>query len=182
MKVYPPRSPARHVRVPAFVPVPSRRRADGWTALRQAAFLVALARTGSVSQAAREVGMARETAYRLRSREGAGSFAAAWDRVMGREARQGKTGRAGKVTADERARRALDGMIKPMVFGGAFVGVAPKADNSALLGHLAQLDRGVAAGFANPERSQGFAARSASPSPPRRGGDESPPPQRQASR
>ena len=90
MKTYPPKSPACHIRVPAFLPVPGRRRADGWTALRQAAFLVALARTGSVSQAAREVGMARETAYRLRSREGGESFAAAWDRVLGRRTEQGR--------------------------------------------------------------------------------------------
>lgn len=160
MESYPPKSPARHVRVPAFVPVPGRHRADGWTALRQAAFLVALGRSGSVSKAAREVGMARETVYRLRSREGAESFAVGWDRVIGR-----KTGRAAKVTADERARRALDGLIKPTVYDGALVGIVPKADNSALLGHLAQLDRGAAAGAAASQRSEGFARGSASPSP-----------------
>ena len=163
MKTYPPKSPACHIRVPAFLPVPGRCRADGWTALRQAAFLVALARTGSVSQAAREVSMARETAYRLRSREGAESFAAAWDQVLGR-----RTGQRGKVTADERARRALDGLIKPMSYGGLFTGIAPKADNSALLGHLAHLERRAAAGAAASERSRGFTHRRASPSPPRR--------------
>ncbi len=117
--------------------------------------------------------MARETAYRLRSREGAESFAAAWDGVLGRQAgpggaRPGRTGRAAKVTAGERARRALDGLIKPMVYGGAFVGVAPKADNSALLGYLAQLDRGAKAAGVVDERSQGFTPARASLSLPRR--------------
>ena len=141
---------------------------DGWRALRQAAFLVALARTGSVSQAAREVGMARETAYRLRSRAGAESFAAAWDRVLGRKTGQGRNGQGGKVTAEERARRALEGLIKPMSYGGVFTGIAPKTDNCALLGHLAQLERRPAARAAASERSQGFTHRRASPSPPRR--------------
>ena len=168
MKTYPPRSPACHIRVPAFLPVSGRRRADGWTALRQAAFLVALARSGSVSQAAREVGMARETAYRLRSREGAESFAAAWDRVIGRRTVRAGTGHGGKVTAEERARRALDGLIRPMSYGGVFIGIAPKADNSALLAHLAQLERRPAARAAASERSQGFTHRRASPSPARR--------------
>lgn len=162
MKTYPPRSPARHVRVPAFVPVPSRARVDGWTAARQAAFLVALAHGGSVSGAARVVGMARESAYRLRAREGAESFAAAWDRVTGRDA-----GVRRKVTAGERAQRALDGLIAARSYRGAFVGIVPKADNPALLGHLARLDRGAPTGTADGGRSQGFAPGLASPSPPR---------------
>ena len=163
MKTYPPRSPARHIRVPAFLPVPGRHRADGWTVLRQAAFLVALARTGSVSQATREVGMARETAYRLRARAGAESFAATWDHVLGHRAAQ-----RAKVTPGERARRALEGLIKPLVYRGEFTGMARKADNAALLGHLAQLERGSAGRGTERERSRGFAPRAVSPSPLRR--------------
>jgi hypothetical protein len=45
--------------VPAFVPVPLRTRADGWTALRQAEFLGYLAETLSVAEAARRVNMER---------------------------------------------------------------------------------------------------------------------------
>ena len=37
---------------------------------------------GSVGAAARAVGMGRVSAYRLRERKGAASFAAAWDRAM----------------------------------------------------------------------------------------------------
>jgi hypothetical protein len=154
MKRYPPivARPPRHVRVPAFSPVPLRGRGDGWTPLRQAAFLGALAETGSVVAAARKVAMARETAYRLRRRAGAESFAAAWDKVTGRV-----TAPPAKVTSDARMQRALYGLLKPVMYGGRHVGTVRKADNSALLGHLAQLDRGLAEGHMGPGRSQSFA-------------------------
>lgn len=124
----------RHV--PAFAPVPLRHRGDGWTPLRQAAFLGALAETGCVRTAARRVGLSRETAYRLRKRPGAGSFAAAWDKVLGRE-----SGPARKVTPDELRQRALFGLLKPRMYGGRHVSTVRKADNSALLRFLAQIAR-----------------------------------------
>lgn len=125
---------ARHVRVPAFLPVPLRARNDGWTPLRQAQFLVALAQTRSVRKAALTAGMSRETAYRLRSKPGAESFVAAWDAVLGLAANR-------KVTPAERMRRAFDELVRPLVRGGQCVGLARKTDNSALLALLAQLDR-----------------------------------------
>ena len=157
MKRYPPRKAAHHARVPAFVPVATRSRKDGWSARRQAAFLAALAITGSVSEAARRVSMARETAYRLRQRKGAESFAAAWHAIVGRcgEARR-------KVTPEERARRAIEGLLKPVIYRGKHVANQRKPDNSALLGFLAQLDRGQGSAQRERERSQGFARRSAS--------------------
>ena len=160
MKSYPPivRRPARHVRVPAFSPVPLRSRGDGWTPERQAAFLAALAETGSVCAAARRVGMARETAYRLRRKRGAESFAAAWDVVLGR----GGEGRR-KVSSEERARRALYGLLKPVFHRGEHVATVKKADNSALLGHLAQLGRAGRYAAATAGRSQGFTPASVSP-------------------
>ncbi|MBA3942414.1 MAG: hypothetical protein C0520_14505 [Sphingopyxis sp.] len=67
----------------AFTPVPlDRHRADGWTADTQANFIRALSAMGSVGQAAKAVGMGRRSAYRLRDRPGAASFAAAWDRAL----------------------------------------------------------------------------------------------------
>ena len=45
-------------------------------------FIAALARTGCVGRAAREAGMSRESAYRLRLRKGAECFAGAWDSIM----------------------------------------------------------------------------------------------------
>ena len=49
-----------YARVPPFLPVPLRARADGWTPERQARFIGLLAETGSVVEAARAVGMSRE--------------------------------------------------------------------------------------------------------------------------
>jgi len=176
MKTYPPAQATRpvHRRVPAFVPVPLRGRADGWTPARQAAFLGALALTRSVRAAARRVGMARETAYRLRRRAGAGSFAAAWDAVLGRS-----TPARRKVTPEERARRALHGLLKPLIYRGRHVATVEKADDGALLGHIAALDRSGWPERSAGGRSQGFAPRSASTSgargtgrnPPRQGED-----------
>ncbi len=63
-----------------FVPVPLlRKRANGWTAERQRRFVTALSVMGAVGPAARAVGMGRASAYRLRERAGAESFAEAWD-------------------------------------------------------------------------------------------------------
>ena len=61
---------------------PPKIRRDGWTAERQLRFLDVLARTGSVTRAAAAAGMSRESAYRLRNRASAVSFAAAWDRLL----------------------------------------------------------------------------------------------------
>lgn len=159
MKNYPPRSlrRARHVRVPAFFPVPLRGRADGWTPKRQADFLGALAETRCVTLAARRVRMARETAYRLRRRRGGESFAAAWDAALGRARDIPR-----KVTDGESARRAFEGLLKPHFWHGKHVGNQRKADNSALLAHLAQLDRALAGADAIGGRSQSFGARFAS--------------------
>lgn len=68
--------------IPAFMPVPARARRDGWTPERQRVFIAALARTGCVGRAAAAAGMSRESAYRLRRREGAARFAAAWDSIL----------------------------------------------------------------------------------------------------
>jgi len=73
----------RQPRVPAFYPVPTRGRRDGWTGQRQAEFLGMLVETRSVIGACEAVGMSRNSAYRLRARPGAESFAAAWDVALG---------------------------------------------------------------------------------------------------
>jgi hypothetical protein len=67
---------------PSFDPVPGRARRDGWTPDRQRLFLHELAQTRSVGRSAASVGMSRESAYRLRARPGAASFAAAWDLAL----------------------------------------------------------------------------------------------------
>jgi hypothetical protein len=138
-----------HVRVPRFVPVPLRARADGWTAERQARFVGLLAETGSVAAAARAVGMSRMTAYRLRGRFGAGSFAHAWDTIVA--ARAGVSPCSPdypkrKVTPDELAEHAHEGAFHVVMHGGRFVRAVRKPSNSALLRHLRRLDAAAARG------------------------------------
>jgi hypothetical protein len=133
-------------RLPAFHPVPIRLRADGWTPLRQAEFIGMLAETGSVSAAAAFVGMARETAYRLRRRPDAAEFAHAWDvaLVLAGVRRPGEAPLAPpsrKVTGGPTWRMLVDGSWRPLMRRGKYAGSMQKADNSALLAFLAQLDR-----------------------------------------
>ena len=67
----------------AFTPVPlARARHDGWTPRRQQLFIDRLALIGLVSAAAKAVGMSAKSAYALRKRPGAESFAAAWDAAV----------------------------------------------------------------------------------------------------
>ena len=149
----PPRTP--RPRLPAFAPVPVKRRADGWTPVRQAEFIGVLAETGSVRAAAEFVGMARETAYRLRRKPGAEEFARAWDIALrNARARFGWSLRGAegadtlvppKVSPDELWRRIVDGRWRPLLRRGKYVGSVHKPDNSALLSHIAQLDRSLRA-------------------------------------
>ena len=65
-----------------FVPAPTRKRHAGWTAEKQRKFIERLALTGSAGQASAAAGVASSSAYRLRNKAGADSFAAAWDAAM----------------------------------------------------------------------------------------------------
>jgi hypothetical protein len=62
-----------------FTPAPTRKRHAGWTAERQRKFIEHLALTGNVGEACAIVGVASSSAYRLRNKAGAESFARAWD-------------------------------------------------------------------------------------------------------
>ncbi len=67
-----------------FAPVAmTRNRHDGWVPERQRMFLKALSVTGSVEAAAKMVQMSRKSAYALRNRSNAESFARAWDIAIG---------------------------------------------------------------------------------------------------
>lgn len=66
----------------AFTPVPLRRRSDGWSPDLQLRFIVALSNGLTPGEAAGSLGKNRQNAYALRKREGAESFAAAWDHVV----------------------------------------------------------------------------------------------------
>lgn len=71
----PPYDPADY----RWVPVRRRPRRDGWTEEKQRRFIETLADTGVVGLAAKEVGMTRESAYKLRRSAHAAAFARAWD-------------------------------------------------------------------------------------------------------
>lgn len=64
---------------PDFHPAPTRKQHAGWTAERQRRFIDILSLTGSVGQASAAAGVSSRSAYRLRNKAGAESFAAAWD-------------------------------------------------------------------------------------------------------
>jgi len=121
----PVRRARRQPRVPAFYPVPLRGRRDGWTFKKQTDFLGYLAETGSVMGACEAVGMSRNSAYKLRARPNAESFAAAWDAALGAPVR--------KMTVDDLEFRAYHGLIQPVLFRGKYRGAWRKPDNSALL-------------------------------------------------
>lgn len=119
--------------IPVFTPVPmARSRKDGWTAERQRAFIRALAENGLVSSAARAVGMGVTSAYNLRRRAEAESFARAWDAVL-TEARE----RALGLLMED----ALNGTMRPRFYRGSFVGTAHKFDSRVALAVLRAMDR-----------------------------------------
>jgi hypothetical protein len=109
------------IAIPFFTPVPLRRsRKDGWTPARQRIFLAALAATGMVSRAARAAGMGVTSAYNLRRRKGAESFAAAWSVVE----------EAAREEALERVMEAArHGTIHLRFYAGRFVGTAHRYDH-----------------------------------------------------
>lgn len=86
--ILPPEPPAaldEHGHDPSayrWVPVLRKRRDDGWSPQRQVDFIAALADSGCVQTAAREVGMSAMSCYRLRRSPGAEAFAAAWDAAI----------------------------------------------------------------------------------------------------
>lgn len=151
MKHYPaPAAQPRHAArfIPPFHAVPVRRRADGWTPLRQAEFIGHLAATRSVAAAARKVGMARETAYRLRDKPGAQGFVCAWEAALAAAgsplaraaiagAREALRARP-KVTLGELHWRVETGVWQVILRAGRYAGVRRKPDNPALLALLAR--------------------------------------------
>ena len=134
-----------------FTPVPVRPRRDGWTPLRQTMFVLALADTRCIVAAARVVGMSWQTAYRLRARPDAGSFAAAWDRALAPPPVAHGVG------------RAIDGIATPIRYLGRQIGERRRHDNRLamyLLGVRRPDRQGAGSEF------RGDVARTSSPSAP----------------
>ncbi len=103
-----------------FAPVPlAHVRHDGWTEQRQRDFIRALLAMGSVRHACRAVGKTRQSAYKLRDRPGAESFAEAWDVALS----------AGYCDAFDRAlERATVGVTTPRFYKGKQVGTRHRID------------------------------------------------------
>lgn len=107
----------------AFDPVPLAFRHNGWSPKRQAQFIAALQAFGAVTTAARALGMSARSAYALRDRPGAESFAAAWDLALdiGRDR-----------LFEEAIRRGRDGYLRPVTYGGIVIGQRRVYDNRLL--------------------------------------------------
>lgn len=104
-------------------------RHDGWTPQRQAAFLEALASTHSVSAAARQVGMSRQSAYQLRARLRGEPFDLAWDAAF-------RT--AYDALAEAAMERALNGVEVPHFHKGELIHLSRRYDERLTLGLLAR--------------------------------------------
>lgn len=122
--------------VPRFTPWRGRNHNPrGWTAACQLGFIRALTRCGSARAAAASVGKSVRSAYLLRDKPGAASFAAAWDQaaIAGRRA-----------AVDAVIDRALHGEEVPIFRAGRFKGVRLKHDDRLLLGVFNAIRREVA--------------------------------------
>lgn len=117
------------VPIPAFTPWrPKRERAGGWLPETQRAFIHELTRIGSVNAAARAVGKTARSAYQLRDKVGAESFAAAWMLAK----------RTGQEYAHQVAiERALHGEVVPTFRRGQFTGYKMVYNNNLLIAAIA---------------------------------------------
>src|ERR1044071_329124 len=90
-----------------FEPVPLRPRHDGSTPERQIAFIEKLADCGSITAAARHVGMSRESVRQLRRRPEARAFRDACDAALD----------CGYADVEEAAmERAKNGTVRPVFY------------------------------------------------------------------
>ena len=114
----------------AFAPVPhSRPRRNSITPDKQRAFIAALAASGVVTQAAREIGKSLEAIYRLRQRPGAEGFRAAWDAALDR----------GVARLEDCAlAQAFEGEEVPIASGGKLLGWYRKRNAGLLIFLLRQ--------------------------------------------
>lgn len=105
----------------------------GITPDRQSAFLDALAACGSVTRAARAVGLSRTAVYNLRNRQdpGAEAFRVAWD---------GALKQAVAVLAETAFERALNGVEEPVFHKGEQVGTRTRHNDKLLMFLLRTLD------------------------------------------
>jgi hypothetical protein len=99
-----------------------RVRHDGWTIERQKDFIERLASSASVTDAARSVGMTRQSARDLYNRSA--HFSAAWDEAMRASV---------SVLAETAFERAVNGVQEQVWHNGEMVGFREKHDNRLLM-------------------------------------------------
>lgn len=106
--------------------------AHHWTREKQAEFLRQLAATHCVSRAAKSVGMARQSAYRLRNRLKGEPFDIAWAAAFRRQY---------DVLAEAALARALNGVEVPHYYKGELVGTHRVFDERLTVALLAMQER-----------------------------------------
>ena len=110
--------------------MPNRVRYDGFTPLRQRAFLRALSETGDVRQACELVRISNAAAYKMREKYP--SFAAAWDRALV----------LAPATLEQAAfERAVEGIEEPVFHAGKQVGTRRRYSDSLMRELLATRER-----------------------------------------
>jgi hypothetical protein len=119
-----------------FTPVPVRAQHNGWTPVLQLRFIVALARGAGVDEAARAVGMTRQSAYRLRRRAGAESFATAWDGALAFARCLESAARSPAATFG-----GVETVLIPRTYRGRLIGFVQRNDLSGAMRVLGHLDR-----------------------------------------
>ncbi|TMJ12220.1 MAG: helix-turn-helix domain-containing protein [Alphaproteobacteria bacterium] len=131
-----------------FTPVPLRGRRDGWTVRRQYFFILALARGMKPGEAAKILGMSRQSAYNLRDRPGAEGFARAWDLALDRAAERKAEARRSPLFE-----RASNGEWRPRHYAGRVVGWTHREAPGASMRILRNLDKAVARNSAQKPRT-----------------------------
>jgi molybdenum-dependent DNA-binding transcriptional regulator ModE len=118
-----------------FDPVPRlRQRRGGWSAERQRLFIALLRLCGSVSAAAKAVGMTPRSVYRLLKHEGAESFAEAWNVAFEEGLER---------TRASALERALTGALVPVYRRGKLVRVEHRYSDKLALGLLSGKDTNI---------------------------------------
>lgn len=125
--------------LPAFLrfdPVPLRAQHNGWLPALQLRFVVALARGAGPGEAAHMLGKTRQSAYALRRKAGAESFAAAWD---GAQAFARAAAMAGRTAM--RSPVGIEQILVPRYYRGRLVGFVQRDDVAGAMRQLGLLDR-----------------------------------------
>jgi hypothetical protein len=99
--------------IPAFTPVALRARHDGWTPQKQIDLIKAIAITGCVAEACRQVKMSTTAAYTLYNRADAAELRQAWDAAVDQSTVR---------LTDAMMSRAIHGVAEPIFYKGEQVG------------------------------------------------------------